>query len=105
MKKLLLILVFCVFFCSCQQKYDILSYQENDILANCTVNEKYNVNIVKKDGALRLDVLSPDTLKGISFEIRGDKAYAIKDADTRFSIQSISKVFALAMTLPTNIFA
>ncbi len=79
MKKLILIFVFCIFLCSCKQEYNILSYQENDIVANCTVNGKYNVNIIKCSEFLCLEVLSPDNLDGIKFELKGNEAYAIKD--------------------------
>lgn len=80
MKKLLLTsFMLILFLCSCHQEYNILSYQENDIIANCTVNDKFNVNITKNNELLKLDILSPANLCGVCFEIVNDNAYAIKD--------------------------
>lgn len=79
MKKLILMLVFCVFFCSCHQEYNILTYQENNIEANLTINDKYTVNLTKSNDFLQLYVLSPSYLEGVCFEITNDKSYAIKD--------------------------
>lgn len=79
MKKLILILALCIFFCSCHQEYNILTYQEGNIEANLTINDKYTVNLTKTNDFLQLYVLSPSYLEGICFEISNDKSYAIKD--------------------------
>lgn len=80
MKRLFLIpLLFVVCLISCKQEYNILEYQNYNIEASCTVNDKYSVNITKSNDVKRLEICSPDTLKGILFEIRDDKAFAIKD--------------------------
>lgn len=80
MKKLLLIpFLLILLLASCKQEYNILEYQENDVLANCTVNGKYNVNIIKCNDFLRLEILAPTNLKGISFKLTENDAYAIKD--------------------------
>ncbi len=80
MKKLILIFPLLVlFFASCKQEYDILSYQANDLEAHCTVNENYEVIISKNSSSLSLHVLSPDSLNGVSFEITDNTACILKD--------------------------
>ena len=80
MKKiLLLILIFIIFLFSCHREYGILSYQQNDVEAICTVNEKYTVKIVKSDDLKRMEVLFPDTLEGVFFEMQGENIYVIKE--------------------------
>ena len=80
MKKLFFMMFLLAFlFCSCANEQNILSYQESNIIANCTINEKFNVNITKNGDYLSLEVLSPATLCGIMFEMTSKGAYAIKD--------------------------
>lgn len=110
-KKLFLIpflLILCL--CSCKQEYNILDYQNNNIEANCTVNDKYNINITKNEGALRLEVLSPKNLEGVQFEIRGNEACAIKDeikipikADSLKGICALLNCFSLSEEAITTV--
>ena len=103
MKKLFLLLVVCVFFCSCQNEYDILYYQEGNIEASCTVNDKYDVSISKSNGILRLEVCAPDTLRGVLFEMRGEKVYAIKDEmEILISNDSLKGICALLNCFSLN---
>ena len=97
MKKLFLVpLLFVLCLLSCKKEYNILEYQNNNIEASCTVNEGYNINIIKSNDLKRLEVCSPDTLKGILFEIRGDKAYAIKnEMEIPLSPDSLKGICAL----------
>jgi len=97
MKKIILILIIMLFaFAGCKGDYNILEYQNSNIEASCTVNDKYNVNIIKTNGLKRLEMCSPDTLKGILFEMRGDKAFAIKDdIEIPVSTDSLKGVCAL----------
>ena len=104
MKKLLLIpLLIVVCLLSCKREYSILEYQNNNIEASCTVNDKYSVIITKTDDLKILEVRSPDTLKGISFEIRGNKAYAIKDEiEIPVSTDSLRGICALLNLFSLN---
>lgn len=97
MKKIILILIIMLFaFTGCKGDYNILEYQNSNIEASCTVNDKYSVNITKSNDVKRLEVLFPDTLKGILFEMRGDKAYAIKGKmEIPVSTDSLKGVCAL----------
>ena len=97
MKKLIFALLILVFLCSCEQNYDILSYQKKDIVANCTVNEKYEILITKKSELTSLEVLSPENMKGITFEFKKDISYAIKD-DIKIPLndENISGIYALS---------
>lgn len=90
MKKLILISLLLVFlFASCKQEYDILSYQENTIEANCTVNDKYRIIITKNAERSSLRVLEPESMEGICFEVENGNAYAIKD-EMRISVSKKS---------------
>ena len=64
---------------SCGNEYDILSYQENDIIARCYVNEKYDLEIKKTGECVRICIFSPDFLCGITFEFSDTSSFAIKD--------------------------
>ena len=80
MKRLILIFLLLAFlFASCKQEYNILSYQESNIEADCTINDKYRVMITKNPECLSLRVLEPQSMVGISFELKNESAYAIKD--------------------------
>lgn len=80
MKRLLIpIFLLAILLCSCQREYNILTYQENEIVSECTINNKYDITITKCKDFLRLDIISPASLAGVSFEIKEGNAYAIKD--------------------------
>lgn len=90
MKRLFLILLFfgCFLMLSCQAEYGILGYQEKDIVAECTVNGKYKVEIQKTQNMCKVTVLEPQSVKGVSFEI-GESVYAIY-GDTRIETEKDS---------------
>lgn len=111
MKRLFFILLLLAFlFCSCAKEQNILSYQESNIIANCTINDKFNVNITKSEVALGLEVLAPTTLCGIMFEINKDGAYAIKnetkiplDKDSLKGICALLNSFSLSEDAMTTV--
>lgn len=76
MKKLCLcfILLFTLCFLSCgKQSYGILSYQEKNIEAECTLNGEYKI-LIKKDGAKRsVSFLEPSSLCSVCFVYENDK--------------------------------
>ena len=73
MKKLVIffmLFVFSLSLCACHnQKYDILSYQEKEIYAECTLNGEYKIKIVKKKEATCVGFLPPSSLSNIEFVI------------------------------------
>lgn len=101
MKRLFFILFFfCITLTSCQGKYGILDYQNKDILAVCTVNGKYKVEIAKTKELCKITVQEPENIKGISFEI-GERAYTVyegvKIESTKESLDGIcalSEIFS-----------
>ena len=97
MKRLFFILFFfCITLTSCQGKYGILDYQNKDILAVCTVNEKYKVEIAKTKELCKITVLEPENIKGISFEI-GERAYTVfGDTKIESSKESLDGICALS---------
>lgn len=99
MKRLicLLFIINVILLCACRNEYNILSYQEKNITANCTVNDKYNIEITKNESGRKLTVLEPENLCGIAFEIGENTSYAIKDSmKIPLNNQHISGIFALS---------
>lgn len=99
-KAFLCIAVLCalIFGISCSQgkRYGIIEYQNNDITAECTVNGKYGVTIVCKEGFCSLTVSSPAELCGVSFEYNGNECYAISgDIKIPFEKEKLGGIFAL----------
>ena len=97
MKRLFFILFFfCIILTSCQGKYGILDYQNKDILAVCTVNGKYKVEIAKTKELCKITVQEPENIKGISFEI-GERTYTVYgDNKIESSKESLDGICALA---------
>jgi hypothetical protein len=80
MKRLFpLLLIFLIFTVSCGTKYDILSYQEKSIRANCKINNKYEAVITKDEEHSSLKIISPKELFGTSFHLYKNEAYIEKD--------------------------
>ena len=79
MKKIILFvpLIFCLFLSSCQRgSYGILSYQEKNIEAECTLNGEYKILVTKEKGAGSIRFLEPSELSSISFLISGEEIIA-----------------------------
>ena len=105
MKKLfcLLIIVGGFLLCACHNEYNVLSYQEKNIIANCTVNDKYNIEITKNESGRKLTVLAPENLCGITFEIGETTSFAIKDnMKIPLNNQHIGGIFALSSIFSLN---
>ena len=76
MKRLFPIFAALIFlFCSCQQSYGILEYQNKEIVAECRINGEYLVRLEKDREGCTLTVLEPEIAKGISFEV-GERVVA-----------------------------
>ena len=102
MKKLIFAVLILVFLCSCKQDYNILSYQDNDIIASCTVNGKYDLTVSKMQDKVSIEVLKPENMKGITFEFENESSYAIKDEmkipinnENIKGIYALSRIFSL----------
>ena len=104
MKRILLILVLlALFLASCGSEYDILSYQEKEITAECIVNEKFDLEIKKVGGSVRISVISPEKLKGTVFEITEKSSFVVKNElkiplnnDDICGIYALSQIFSLS---------
>ncbi len=73
---LLLALMLCV---GCAPEYDILSYQEKNVVASCKIDEKYVVNIIKEENTRAIEVVEPSSLCGISFRLQNGEWHATLD--------------------------
>ena len=113
MKRILFILALVtLLFMSCGSEYDILSYQENEIVAECQVNEKFDLEIKKTGGCVQICVISPENLGGTVFEISKESSFVIKDElkipldnESIDGIYALSQIFSLseeAITTATN---
>lgn len=104
MKRILFILALvALLFVSCGNEYDILSYQENEITAECQVNEKFDLEIKKAGGCVRICVISPENLGGTVFEISKESSFVIKDEmkipldnENIRGIYALSQIFSLS---------
>ena len=104
MKRILFILALVtLLFMSCGSEYDILSYQENEIVAECQVNEKFDLEIKKAGGCVRISVISPEKLKGTVFEISKESSFVIKEElkiplenESIDGIYALSQIFSLS---------
>ena len=104
MKKIILAFILSLLlFCSCKNEYNILSYQENDIEAECVVNEKFNLEIKKTGKSVSISVLSPKSLAGVKFEIGENSSFVIKDEiKIPLKNEDISGIYALSRIFSLN---
>ena len=104
MKKIILAFILSLLlFCSCKNEYNILSYQENDIEAQCIVNEKFNLEIKKSGKSVNISVLSPKSLAGVKFEIGENSSFVIKDEiKIPLKNEDISGIYALSRIFSLN---
>ncbi len=102
MKKIFALALLSLFFIiSCKQEYGILDYQDNNIEAECEINQKYKVVIIKNGGTLSLEIREPLSLCGVKFQIADGKASIIKnELKIPISKESLRGICAL-----TNIFS
>lgn len=82
---------------SCRgQKYDILSYQEKEIEASCTLNGEYKIKVTKKDGASSVSFIEPPSLSHFSFTLKDERLVArADDLEIPLSGESAQGVYAL----------
>ena len=74
---LILILTLTLALCGCvKEKYGILSYQDENITAECIVNEKYSVTVKKLGENVTLTINEPLDIRGIVFEKQGEALFA-----------------------------
>ena len=76
MKKLAILLgLFCLLFLpACHgQRYGILSYQENDIYAECLLNGEYKIALTHTESEKTVAFLEPSSLSSISFSLKDDE--------------------------------
>lgn len=91
------LVVLCYIYYFCGKKREIMDYQQ--ILENIYKSiQPYAKEGKQADYIPELAKVNPDQFGMCIHTIYGE-IYSIEQADTRFSIQSISKVFALAMCL------
>ena len=99
MKKLVFILLPVIFLMlfSCQgQKYDILSYQEKEIEADCTLNGEYKIKVSKKDGVSSVSFAEPLSLSYFSFTLKdGEIKARAHDLEIPLNNESYQGVYAL----------
>lgn len=88
-------------FTSCsEEKYYILPFENRDAIIECTVNDKFSIEIEKCGGTLSLSVLSPDEIRGVSFIFSdsGDKMISDK-IDMPVSRNELLGIYSVASVL------
>jgi hypothetical protein len=99
-----MLFVFGLSLCACHnQKYDILSYQEKEIYAECTLNGEYKIKISKQNSTTCVGFLAPSSLSSIEFIITengvvgksGELEIPLEKA-TASGICAVSMVFSLS---------
>ena len=89
-------LVFSLVLClSCGQEYGILDYQNGDIFANCDVNGKWNVNIIKEGNIRSLEVISPSEMAGVLFTFDTDCTVKYDGLEVRMPNDKVRGIFTL----------
>ncbi len=105
MKRLaILITILCLLpICACHgQRYGILSYQENDIYAECLLNGEYKIALNQTKTEKSVSFLEPTSLSSISFSLKDGEiigqAGEIKvpfDSEDLDGISAILSIFSL----------
>ena len=76
MKKFAFLLgLFCLLsLCACHgQRYGVLSYQENDIYAECLLNGEYKIALTQTESEKTVTFLEPSSLSSITFSLKDEK--------------------------------
>lgn len=88
--------------CACHQNYGILSYQEKEIDAVCTLNDNYKIKIEKKNNHTCVGFLEPKSLSSISFVVEENTVLAKSneleipmEKEKMRGVVAISKIFSL----------
>ncbi|MBQ8545638.1 MAG: hypothetical protein IJ437_01725 [Clostridia bacterium] len=91
------ILLFSLVLSSCHgQSYGILSYQEGDIYAECSLNGEYKLAVSKKEGVRSLQFLYPEELSSVSFiETDGKIIGRAGEVEIPFDSDNLSGVSAI----------
>lgn len=99
MKRLILIVITLslIFLFSCQsQQYGILSYQEKNIEAECTLNGEYKILITKSNGRTDVKFTEPSELKSVGFYKENEKIYGYAgDTEIPFEYQDLAGVSSI----------
>lgn len=99
MKRLYLcLLLLCLLpLSSCHgQRYGILSYQENEIYAECILNGEYKIAITKKENEKAVSFLEPSSLSTVSFtESNGEVVGCAGEIEIPFAEGDIDGVLAI----------
>ncbi len=77
MKKICLLFVFVFMLFSCGEKFDLLEYQEGNVVAKCLVNDEYIIKVEKTENLRTLSIIEPIELETISFEFADGECVAI----------------------------
>lgn len=73
---LVLLCTLCFFGCQ-GQNYDILSYQNKNISAICTLNDEYKIKVERKNDLSSVSFLEPKELKSVIFTLKNDELSAL----------------------------
>ena len=98
---ILFLMLFSLLFSSCNgESYDILPFENKDVRAECTVNEKFDIVIEKRGSSLSLTVLSPKEISGVSFVFseEGDKIIS-GDVSIPTSRKELYGIYSMASAL------
>ncbi|MBO5374518.1 MAG: hypothetical protein J6A54_03605 [Clostridia bacterium] len=79
MKRIFVLLILMLALFSCAERYELLSYQEGDISAKCSLNDKYIINVEKSADERVLKILEPCELEGVEFRCTSEGCVAICD--------------------------
>ena len=86
----------CLCFFSCHRDYDLLDYQNRNLVARCRINEKYTVEIDKTESGCILTVAEPENVSGITFTV-GEKLFVSYDGtEIEMAKDDLAGICALA---------
>ena len=99
MKRIVFVPILLLFLvlCSCHgQRYGILSYQESDIYAECSLNGEYKIAVSKSESERSVRFLSPESLSSVSFvERNGEIVGCAGEIEIPFDKENLSGVLAI----------
>ena len=103
-----LFLVFTILLCVCLlgcggQRYNILDYQDKNINAECVVNDKYKINLIKSKDKAVIEVQEPKEAQGISFIIEENTSYAVSgDVKIQMEKKDLGGICAIGSMFSQN---
>ncbi|MBQ2809835.1 MAG: hypothetical protein IJF11_02970 [Clostridia bacterium] len=96
MKRLFPLIAILMLLCACTPSYDILSYQDSYIRAECQINDEFLVTITKDGGIRELVVTKPEELCGIAFRGEGEAwVMELNEVEIPTSASSLDGICAL----------